>query len=217
MIIEPITAFENRQAAPTFYKKLRAMTKELGVPLIVDETRTGLGSTGKMWGHEHWYLNEDRDGGAPDLVTFGGRTGISGFYASRDFKVKSCFFETSVNMVDVLAFGATWKAINDNNLLKMVDCTGSFLKIELGNLARDKGFIRNVRGNGTYLGFDVDENKTDNVQKWLLKRGILVGRSGDNTLCVRPPLVMLPLEAAHLRNELEHYHPNHDLKRPMWG
>ena len=83
IIIEPISAFENRQATPMFYKKLRGLAKEMGIPFIVDETRTGVGSTGKMWAHEHWYLNSEQDGGAPDIVTFGGWAGISGFYSGR--------------------------------------------------------------------------------------------------------------------------------------
>ena len=82
IIIEPISAFENRQATPVFYKQLRALAQAEGIPFIVDETRVGMGISGKMWAHEHWYLS-DRDGGAPDIVTFGGRAGISGVYHAK--------------------------------------------------------------------------------------------------------------------------------------
>ena len=84
MIIEPISSFRNRQATPSFYKALRLLAKNEGIPFIVDETRVGFGISGKMWAHEYWYLSE-RDGGAPDIVTFGGCAGISGHYASRAF------------------------------------------------------------------------------------------------------------------------------------
>jgi 4-aminobutyrate aminotransferase/(S)-3-amino-2-methylpropionate transaminase len=47
---------------------------------VVDETATGMGATGKMWAHEHWYLKE-----AADIVTFGGKAGISGFFSTNDF------------------------------------------------------------------------------------------------------------------------------------
>jgi len=43
MIIEPITTYNNAQATPMFFKKLRQMAKELGIAFIVDETRTGFG------------------------------------------------------------------------------------------------------------------------------------------------------------------------------
>lgn len=46
---------------------------------MVDETATGMGSTGKLWAHEHWYLKD-----VPDIVTFGGKSGISGFFSSNN-------------------------------------------------------------------------------------------------------------------------------------
>jgi len=120
IIIEPISAFENRQATPMFYKHLRAFAQAEGIPFIVDETRVGMGITGKMWAHEHWYLSE-RDGGAPDIVTFGGRAGISGFYSTKAYAVDAhAEMEQNVNMVDVLNYGVTWRAIQDNNLLDWV-------------------------------------------------------------------------------------------------
>ena len=64
-----------------------------------------------MWAHEHWYLNE-RDGGAADIVTFGGRAGMSGFYSSRDYVTDgSAAFDQNVDMVSVLNYGLSWKAI----------------------------------------------------------------------------------------------------------
>ena len=81
IIIEPVTGYGNYAAAPSFYKGLRALAKQEGIPFIVDETKTGMGQTGKMWGHEHWYLNE-RDGGSADIVTFGGKAGISGYFST---------------------------------------------------------------------------------------------------------------------------------------
>jgi len=27
-----------------------------GIPFIVDETKTGMGASGKNWAHEYWYL-----------------------------------------------------------------------------------------------------------------------------------------------------------------
>ena len=68
-------------ATPYFYKQLRVIAKENGIPFIVDETKTGVGSTGKFWGHEHWYLGE-----GPDMVTFGGKAGISGYYTTLDYR-----------------------------------------------------------------------------------------------------------------------------------
>ena len=81
IIVEPISSLEMRSATPNFYKKLRNLAKTEGIPFIVDETKCGMGQTGKMWGHELWFL-QDRDGGSPDFVTFGGKTGISGYFST---------------------------------------------------------------------------------------------------------------------------------------
>ena len=41
-----------------------------------------MGSTGKMWGHQYWYLND-----CPDIVTFASKNGLSGYYSTMDFKL----------------------------------------------------------------------------------------------------------------------------------
>lgn len=112
MIIEPISSHTNAQATPRFYKKLRQMTKELGIAFIVDETRTGFGQSGKMWAHEHWYL-QDYDGGAPDILTFGGKTGINGIYSTKEYRVSpTCSaFEQNVDMVKLINYGVMWREI----------------------------------------------------------------------------------------------------------
>lgn len=69
-----------------YYKKLRQLAASNGIPFIVDESEIGIGSSGKMWSHEHWYLNAN-DGGVADIMTFGGNCGISGFYSTLDYRV----------------------------------------------------------------------------------------------------------------------------------
>jgi 4-aminobutyrate aminotransferase/(S)-3-amino-2-methylpropionate transaminase len=69
-------------ATPYFYKRLRQIAQDNKIVFVVDETKTGVGSTGKMWGHEHWNL-----GTPADIVTFGGKAGISGFYSTVDLRL----------------------------------------------------------------------------------------------------------------------------------
>ena len=84
MIVEPISSFENQFATPRFFKGIRKLAKEHGIPMIVDETKTGMGASGKSWAHEYWYLSE---GNAPDFVTFGGKSGLSGFYSTIEHRL----------------------------------------------------------------------------------------------------------------------------------
>ena len=96
------------------------------------------------------------------MVTFGAKAGISGFFSTYDFRLNPFCgqWEQSVDMVQLLNFGLTWKQIQRKNLLEMVQDTSSFLKIELGNIEREqKGLIHNIRGNGTMLGFDTRDSE----------------------------------------------------------
>jgi len=36
-----------------------------------------MGASGKNWAHEYWYLHD-----APDFVSFGGKSGLGGFYST---------------------------------------------------------------------------------------------------------------------------------------
>jgi Aminotransferase class-III len=104
-------------ATPYYYRKLRQIASENQIPFIVDETRTGLGSSGKMWAHEHWNLSQ-----GADLVSFGGKTGISGFYSTIDFKLNDLgvSFDQPVDMIKLLNYGVVWQTIQRKNLLSLV-------------------------------------------------------------------------------------------------
>ena len=139
-------------ATPYFYKRLRSIATENEIPFIVDETKTGVGATGKMWGHEHWNLSTPAD-----IVTFGGKAGISGFYSTVNYRLEDIgySFEQNVDMVKLVNFGLTWKYIQKKNLLSYVMDTSTFLKLEFAHIQRERGIVENVRGYGTFIGFDV--------------------------------------------------------------
>ncbi len=69
-------------------------------------------------------------------------------------------------------FGLTWKTAQYENLLELVNDSSSFLKIELSRIARDQGSISNVRGTGTYIGFDVEAGEINSMLRWMQKRGV---------------------------------------------
>ena len=149
------------------------------------------------------------------MVTFGGKAGISGYFSSYDYRMNAhcASFEQSIDMSQVFNFGFTWRYMQRKSLLELVQDTSSFLKIELENAARDKGYISNVRGKGTAIGFDCyGKEGADSMQKWLLQRGIVVARVGPATLGLRPALILGPAHAANLREAVRSYHPNHDAR-----
>ena len=112
-------------------------------------------------------------------------------------------------MVKLLSYGVTWKHIQNKNLLSWVMDTSTFLKIELGRIEKEKGFIRNVRGYGTYLGFDCSSPKEAEImQLWFYRAGINLLRCGPQTFGMRPSLTLNCFEAAQLRDNLWYFSPN---------
>lgn len=86
VIIAPTSAIDNQFATPNFFKGIRNIAKSEGIPFIVDETETGMGSSGKNWGHDQWYLSDEQ---TPDFVTFGGKSGLGGFYSTLNYRLNN--------------------------------------------------------------------------------------------------------------------------------
>lgn len=96
------------------------------------------------------------------------------------------------------------------NQLAMVSDASTFLKVELNHIQRDKGLITDIRGNGTFIGFDVESSElAESMRSWLQKNGIQVSRSGPRTFGLRPSLVLEPKHCAALRDAITAFHPNH--------
>lgn len=88
--------------------------------------------------------------------------------------------------------------------------TGMFIKVEINRIEKEKGFVKNVRGYGTFLGFDTPSDAlAKNMQKYFFKSGINLLRCGDNTFGLRPALVLGAKHAANLRESLLYYHPGY--------
>jgi 4-aminobutyrate aminotransferase-like enzyme len=112
-------------------------------------------------------------------------------------------------MVKLVNFGLTWKYMQKKNLLNFVMDMSSFLKIELIRAGHEKGHISNVRGYGTFLGFDTGSTESAALmQKWFFRSGIHLLRCGPQTFGLRPALILGTKEGAFLRDNLLHYSPN---------
>ena len=205
VIVEPITSLGNQMGTPYFYKGLRKIASDHGIPFIIDETKTGVGKTGKFWAHEHWYMEN-----SPDIVTFGSSAELSGVFTSPDYRPIDAHRFTNVsngNAQKIISFKAITDFITKKNLLETTEDTGAFLKSELGRVNKQKRIFTNLRGHGTFIGWDLyDTEDTLHMQRYLHRNGILTSMIGAKTLGIRPSLTLQPKHAAHLRNALTNYH-----------
>jgi 4-aminobutyrate aminotransferase-like enzyme len=185
VLVEPIQGEGGvRMTSAAFMRRLRLLTRIFDVPLLFDEVQTGWGATGRMWAHEWFDLPLP-----PDAVIWAKKAQNGVLFVSEDlatfFQEEKKFNTTwegdSVGMVRLLA-------MLDRLDLAQVERTGKHARAGLETLARDySGLIRNVRGAGVMLGFDVARaDWRDGLRDRAFRLGLVMLPAGERTLRFYP-------------------------------
>jgi acetylornithine/N-succinyldiaminopimelate aminotransferase len=141
-------------ATDQFLKQLRALTKEHGLLLIVDEIQTGMGRTGKLFHYQHADIE-------PDIMTLG--KGIGGgvpLAALLAAEHASCFEHGDQggtfngNPLMCAAGLAVLEQVSQPDFLKSTVDAGLFLESELQRLSARHG-LGDIRGRGLLLALDL--------------------------------------------------------------
>src|SRR5262249_25478945 len=177
VLVEPIQGEGGvRLASARFRRKLRLLTRIYDGPLIFDEVRTGWGMTGRLWAHELLELPCP-----PDLVTWAKKAQNGVLFVS---EALATFFQEEKK------FNTTWEgdsvgmvrliALLDKLDLGEVRRTGDRARAGLDQLAREyREIIKNVRGAGVMLGFDVQRaDRADALRERAFRRGLILLRAG---------------------------------------
>lgn len=193
VIIEPIqSAGGDHHITSFFANELRRMTKEMGVYMIIDEVHTGIACSGKFWAHEYWNLYSP-----PDFVSFSKKAQASGFYYPEEFRAKFAYRHFNTWMGDpvrALMMAKQNEIIHSQNLMENAVTTGAYFMEGLTKISQESpDWIRNVRGRGLCLAYDVDFDAGTDASRTLLvgelkKRGVNVPYCGLNTIRARPCL-----------------------------
>src|SRR5215470_1829871 len=185
VLVEPIQGEGGvRIATSRFMRKLRLLTKIYDVPLVFDEVQTGWGMTGKLWAHEHFHLPCP-----PDVVTWAKKAQNGVLFVSEElatfFQEEKKFNTTwegdSVGMVRLLA-------LVDKLDLEQVARTGNLARRGLEALAREyRQILKNVRGAGVMLGFDVVRaDWRDALLDRAFRRGLILLAAGERSIRFYP-------------------------------
>jgi hypothetical protein len=185
VLVEPIQGEGGvRIASARFMRKLRLLTRIYDVPLIFDEVQTGWGLTGRLWAHELFELPYP-----PDLVTWAKKAQNGVLFVS---EALATFFQEEKK------FNTTWEgdsvgmvrliALLDKLDLDQVRETGARACAGLNTLAKDfPEIVRNVRGAGAMLGFDVPRaDLRDALLDRAFRRGLVLLGAGERTLRFYP-------------------------------
>lgn len=186
-------------APPEFLQGLRRLTRELDVPLIVDEVQSGCGRTGKWFAFEH-------AGIVPDVVVASKALGgigmpIAAIFYDERLDVWEPGAHTGTFRGNQLAFAAGAAAariIVRDGILDHVRELGAYALERLAALPERHPFVGEVRGIGLMLGIELvdaetgafDGQRAATVQRLALERGLIVELGGRDDCVVRlmPPL-----------------------------
>jgi diaminobutyrate-2-oxoglutarate transaminase len=186
--------------APTdFLQRIRAITRELEIPLIVDEVQSGCGRTGT------WFAFEQH-GIVPDVIVASKAIGGIGmplavilYDASLDVWGHGAHIGTfRGNQLAFAASVAAGRIMERDGILEHVVQLGAHARAGLDEIVRDCEIAIEARGVGLMLGIEVADPETGApdsdvaraVQRGALERGLIVELGGREDAVVRllPPL-----------------------------
>ena len=175
---------------PSFLAELRALTRERGVALILDEVQCGLGRTGMLFAHE-------RAGIEPDVMTLAkplaGGLPMGAVLMSEPVArtLKPGDHGSTFGGGPVVAAVAlhVLERLSDPALLARVRADGEWMGETLRAMAARTGRIRAVRGVGLMWGIDVMDPAPEIIARARERERLLLCSAGDHTIRLLPPLV----------------------------
>ncbi|WP_030255180.1 aspartate aminotransferase family protein [Streptomyces violens] len=201
IMVEPVLGEGGYVPANSAYLQgLRERADRHGILLILDEVQTGVGRTGRFWGHDHF-------GVRPDIVITakGLASGfpLSGIAASDELMAKarpgSQGGTYGGNAVACAAALATLDVVENEGLVGNAATMGARLRSGLEDVAAKHPAIGDVRGLGLMLAneFTTEDGEPDpktagRVQQAAVEEGLLLLTCGPwgNVVRLIPPLIV---------------------------
>lgn len=191
VLVEPVQSEGgDRHASPAFFRGVQALANAAGAAFMLDEVQTGVAITGRLWCHEHFDLPR-----APDLVSFGKKMQMGGFFAAKDYAISQFgrMYQTrNGDRGRAMLSVATHQVIESEGLLAKITENGGYFLARLEELAaRYPGLITEARGRGYLLAFDLPTPASrDDFLKRCLRRAVFASYTGTRSVRLRPHLIM---------------------------
>lgn len=166
-----------------FLRQLKTLTKETGTLLILDEIQSGYGRSGKFFAHQYAGIR-------PDIITCAkgiangfpmGAVLISPAIEARKGMLGTTF---GGNHLACAAAIAVLEVMEQENLIENAAETGEYLLNELKRIPA----LKDVRGRGLMIGFDIEGSASDLRKKLLFDKKIFTGGAGASTVRLLPAL-----------------------------
>ena len=177
-------------ADDSFLKRIRALCDEYGAVYIADSIQCGYGRSGKFFSHDFAGVNADIYTMAKGM---GNGFPVAGIIVAPHIKPKHFMLGTTFggNHLACAAALAVLEVIEEEKLMGNAVMVGKYLKNELENIRE----IKNVRGKGLMIGFDVPEEIKDLRKNLLWNQKIFTGESKPNIIRLLPSLALKKRDA----------------------
>lgn len=181
-----------------FAQRVREVTRELGIPLIVDEVQTGCGRSGTWFSFEQYGIEPDVIVASKALSGMG--LPIAVIFYDKELDVWAPGAHTGTFRGNQLAFAAGVEAIK---IIKRDDVLGNVIRrseqfFDLVAPLQQLPWVREIRGKGLLLGIELMHPSSGlpagdlatEVQAQALSRGLIIELGGRDGCVVRllPPL-----------------------------
>ncbi|MFD5234432.1 aminotransferase class III-fold pyridoxal phosphate-dependent enzyme [Streptomyces qaidamensis] len=197
MIVEPVQSEGGVIPAPhTWLRRMRQLTADRSIPLIVDEIHTGVGRTGAFWAVEH-------SGVTPDVMVLskaiGGSLPLAVVVYRDDLDIGEAGTPVGTfpgNQLAMAAGTATLAHVRENALAERAATLGQHMLDQLQELASELACVGDVRGRGLMIGIELVDPEAEGDSGFSGAPGVAEGgvaasvmpRSGRHPLPAAPEL-----------------------------
>ena len=177
-------------ADDSFLKKIRSLCDEYGAVYIADSVQCGYGRSGKFFSHDFAGVNADIYTMAKGM---GNGFPVAGIIVAPHIKPKHFQLGTTFggNHLACAAALAVLEIIEEEKLMGNAVMVGKYLKDELSSITQ----LKNIRGRGLMIGFDVPDELKDLKKNLLWNQQIFTGEAKPNVIRLLPSLALKKRDA----------------------
>lgn len=172
-------------ASESFLKLIRSLCDKYGAVYIADSVQCGFGRTGKFFSH-------DFAGVSADIYTMAKGMGngfpVAGLIIAPHIKPKHFQLGTTFggNHLACAASLAVLEVMKDEKLMGNAVMVGKYWREELSQIPE----LKNIRGRGLMIGFDVPQEIAALKKNLLLNQKIFTGEAKPNVIRLLPSLAL---------------------------
>jgi len=189
IMLEPIQGEGGINVAEKDYMAgLRKICDDNDILLILDEVQCGMGRTGKYFAYQHYDIT-------PDIMTLakslGNGTAVGAMETTKEI-AKSLIPGSHAstfggNPLACAASAAVFETIESEGLLDNATKMGKYSLEQLGNMAKELGVIKEVRGIGLMIGIELKVPASE-IVKSCMEAGLLLNCTHDSVIRFMPQL-----------------------------